>query len=65
MSFLKSLLPGFLLTWVVANIIGPQGSKGGFLNIFLAHYQNHSMYWSWPLFAMGTLLAFGIFKSME
>jgi hypothetical protein len=65
MLFLKSLIPGFLLAFVVANVVGRQGSKGAFLNIFQFHYQNHSSYWSWPLFIAGTVLAYAIFKSME
>lgn len=64
-SLFKALFPGFLLTWIVAGIIGSNGSKGGFLYIFQAHYHQYSMYWSWPLFLAATGLAFAIFKMME
>jgi hypothetical protein len=65
MTFLKSMIPGFLLSFIVSTVIGAQRSTGGFLNIHQLHYHSHSMYWSWPLFIGGTLLAYAIFKSME
>lgn len=73
MAFFKALIPAGLLTWIVATIMGSNGSKGGFLYI---HYLNLSgggafsgggvaFYWSWPLFVASMLLAFAIFKMLD
>jgi hypothetical protein len=72
-SLFKGLFPGILLTWVVAGIMGSNGSKGGFLfihQIMIAGNStfatsNHSFYWSWPLFLTSTLLGFFVFKMLE
>lgn len=65
MSFVKALVPGALLTWVVCIILGTNRSKGGFLYIHLERVGDVSFYWSWPLFFASTLIAFAIFKMME
>jgi len=65
MAFFKALLPGAILTWIVTYIIGSQGSSGGFLNIFNTSIMGHDFYWSWPLFIIGTGLAWAIFSMME
>lgn len=72
MAFFKALIPAALLTWVVATIIGSNGSKGGFLFIKLVHVSggvfggtSFSFYWTWPLFFASMLLIFAIFKMME
>ncbi len=73
MAMWKALIPGILLTWIVAGVIGSNGSKGGVLTI---HYLSltgngaftvpqNGIYWSWPLFVCATLLGFAIFKMME
>lgn len=72
-SLFKGLFPGILLTWVVATIMGSNGSKGGFLFIHLIEISGnsafsmsaHSFYWSWPLFIFGSMLSFFIFKMLE
>ena len=72
-SFFKGLVPGALLTWIVAGIIGSNGSKGGFLFIHQIHIagnsslstSSHMFYWSWPLFIATSVLAFFIFKMLE
>ena len=72
-SLFKALFPGALLTWIVAGIMGSNGTKGGFLFIHQIHISGnsafatsaHSFYWSWPLFIVSTVLAFAIFKMME
>ena len=65
MAFIKALLPGALLTWIVTYIIGSNDSTGGFLNIFAAAVAGHEFYWSWPLFIASTGLAWAIFWMME
>ena len=72
-SLFKGLIPGMLLTWVIAGIMGSNGSKGGFLFIHQVHIagnsafstSSHSFYWSWPLFIAASVLAFFIFKMLE
>lgn len=65
MSLLKALIPGLVLTFVVSLIIGSNHGKAGFLNIFHTYVQGHDLYWSWPLFFIGTGIFWGIFKIME
>lgn len=72
MAFFKALIPAALLTWIIATIMGSNGSKGGFLFIKLVHVSGGafsgggtSFYWTWPLFFAALLLAFAIFKMME
>ncbi|NNC72106.1 MAG: hypothetical protein HKN78_04435 [Sphingomonadaceae bacterium] len=64
-SLLKALIPGIVLTWVVSSVMGSAGSRGGFLNIHQLSAMNVEFYWSWPLFAAGTFLAWAIFQSMK
>jgi hypothetical protein len=72
-ALLKALIPGVLLTWIVASVLGTNGSKGGFLYVHQLHPTGNSVfsasasyiYWSWPLFFAATGLAFAIFKLQE
>lgn len=57
MNLFKALIPGLLLTWLVSSAIGSQGSRGGWLSIERIFIQEHLLYWSWPLFVIGTVLA--------
>ncbi|MEY4239597.1 MAG: hypothetical protein RL339_2198 [Pseudomonadota bacterium] len=61
MNFFKALVPGGVLTWLVSTAIGSQGSRGAWLAIERLHYQQHSIFWSWPLFVIGTGIAWAIF----
>ena len=65
MSFIKALIPGFLLTWIVSGVIGSNGSRGGMAAIEHAYIQGHSFYWSWPLFVVATGLAWALFWMMD
>jgi hypothetical protein len=65
MSFFKGLIPGIILTFIVAGILGKNHSRGGFLDVSMMTVQGTSFHWSWPLFIAGTLLATFIFKTME
>ena len=60
MELVKALPLGAILTFVVALLIGSQGSKGGQLAIFRAEIYQFDFWWSWPLFIGGTALAWGI-----
>lgn len=57
MDFLKALIPGSLLTFVVSALIGKGGSRGGWLSIQHFYIEGHGIYWSWILFAIATILA--------
>lgn len=61
MDFFKALVPGALLSWIVSSIIGGRGSRGAWLAIERLHFDQHTIYWSWPLFIAGTLLAWALF----
>ena len=64
-SFIKGLIPGTILTWLLALVMGSNQTKGGFLNIFHTYIAGYSFYWSWPLFIVATALAWAIFWMME
>lgn len=61
MNLFKALVPGALLSWVVSSAIGGQGSHGAWLTIERLHFGQHAIYWSWPLFIAGTILAWALF----
>ena len=60
MEFVKAVPIGSILTYVVAIVIGSQGSKGGQLSIFRTEIYQFDLWWSWPLFLFGTGLAWGL-----
>jgi hypothetical protein len=61
MDFVKALVPGTLLTWIVCAIMGKGGSTGGWLSIHHVSISSHSFYWSWALFVIATGLAWVLF----
>lgn len=61
MDFVKALVPGTLLTWIVCAVLGKGGSSGGWLSIHRVTIDSHSFYWSWALFAIATGLAWILF----
>ena len=63
--FFKGLIPGLILTFVVALVMGSNGSSGAWLQIYHASVEGIRFYWSWPLFVMSTGVASGIFWMME
>lgn len=65
MNLIKAFLPGSLISWVVAAIIGSQGSRGGWAAIHRVTIEGVSFHWSWPIFIIGTGLAWAIFWMME
>ena len=64
-AFLKSVVLGIFLAGLVSLFIGSGGSSGGMLNVFHVTVEGWSFYWSWPLFVIGTALAFGLFVMMD
>ncbi len=64
-AFIKALVPGTLLTWIVSMVIGSGGSSGGFLHIHQAAIASYEFHWSWPLFIFGTGLAWALFLMMK
>lgn len=60
MEMVKAVPLGAILTFVVALVIGSQGSRGGQLAIFRAEIYQYDLWWSWPLFFAATGLAWGI-----
>lgn len=65
MPLVKGLIPGAILTWVIALILGSNRSKGGFLDIHHTAIAGYEFYWSWPLFIAATGIAMAIFWMME
>ena len=65
MSFIKGLIPGVLLTWIMSGIIGSNGSRGGMLDIQRLYISGHDVYWSWHLFIAATLLGTAIFWMLD
>jgi hypothetical protein len=64
-AFLKSIVIGAVLAFVVSLFIGSGGSTGGMLNVRHVTVADFSFYWSWALFLIGTALAFGLFLMMD
>lgn len=60
MELFKAIPLGGILTWVVAVVIGKQGSTGGYLAIHSVQLQDYALWWSWPLFLAATGLAWGL-----
>jgi hypothetical protein len=64
-AFLKALILGGVLSFVVSAAIGHAGSTGGIANIHHFVIQGFGFYWSWVLFVAATGLAFVILLMME
>ena len=60
MEFFKAVPLGGILTWVLAVVIGSQGSRGGQLAIHQMPVHTFEVWWSWPLFLAATGLAWGL-----
>lgn len=65
MSFFKALIPGTVLTYIVSLILGSNRARGGWLEVHRVSIEGIEFHWSWPLFIIGTGLAWVIFWSME
>ncbi len=64
-KLLKAIVVGVFLAWLVSLFIGSGGSSGGMLYIRHVAVSGYEFYWSWPLFVIGTGLAFGLFLLMD
>ena len=49
LALVKGIVPGCILNWIVASVIGSTGSSGGMLKIQRYEIVHHHLYWSWPL----------------
>lgn len=56
----KAMGLGAVLTGAIALVIGSQGSSAGPLAVEAMRVGDFRMFWSWPLFALGTGLAWGL-----
>jgi hypothetical protein len=65
MPFVKALIPGVILTFVVCIILGTNGQTGAWLEVHRTSLASQDFYWSWPLFVLSTGIAWGIFAMME
>jgi hypothetical protein len=64
-AFLKSIVLGAVLAFVLSLFIGSGGGTGGMLNVRSYTIEDLSFYWSWALFVIGTALSFGILLLMD
>lgn len=64
-AFLKAIVLGAVLAFIVSLFMGSGGSSGGLLNVRQVAIEGYQFYWSWPLFVVGTGLSFGIFLIMD
>jgi hypothetical protein len=65
MNLVKAMLLGAVLTWVIALVIGSQGTDGGVLYIHHVQLGSVSYYWSWPLFLASSAVFTGILVMMD
>ena len=64
-AFLKAVVLGAFLAFIVSLFIGSSGSTGGMLDVRHVMVQEVGFYWSWALFVIGTGLSFGLFLMMD
>lgn len=60
-ALVKGIIPGCILTWIVASVIGSTGSSGGILNIQRYDVMHHHLYWSWSLMLVAIGLTAALF----
>ncbi len=51
---------GAVLTGSIALVIGSQGTSAGPLAVEALEIADYKFYWSWPIFAAGTGLSWGL-----
>lgn len=64
-AFLKAVVLGAILSFVVSGAIGHAGSTGGLANIHHYLLNGYHLYWSWVLFVAASALAFAILIMMD
>ncbi|NQX94464.1 MAG: hypothetical protein HRT64_06025 [Erythrobacter sp.] len=57
---IKAMGLGVILTGSIALVIGSQGSSAGPLMVEALRIGEYNLYWSWPIFAAGSGLSWGI-----
>lgn len=65
MPLVKAIPLAMILTFVVALVIGSQGSSGGVLAIQQLDVGKYDILWSWPMFFASTGLSWGILLMMK
>jgi len=65
MPLVKAIPLGLILTFVVALVIGSQGSSGGVLVIQNYDLGDYNLLWSWPMFFASTGLSWGLLLMMK
>ncbi|MEL6238595.1 MAG: hypothetical protein AAFQ90_08395 [Pseudomonadota bacterium] len=56
----KAVILGTILTGCIALVIGSQGSSAGPLFVHPLPVADYTIYWSWPIFIVGTGLSWGL-----
>ena len=56
----KAMALGAVLTGSIAMVIGSQGTRAGPLAVEALAVGDLQLYWSWPIFAAGSGLAWGL-----
>lgn len=68
MSFFKAIIPGAILTLILAGIVGNQGSDGGVMAIthkfITLSGHSYGYYWSWSTFLCAFGLCWALFAMM-
>lgn len=64
-AFLKAVVLGMFLAGLVSLFIGSGGSSAGMLNVHQMAIAGYQFFWSWPLFVIGTSLAFALLLMMD
>ena len=60
MEMIKSAFLGAVLAWVLAVVIGSQGSSGGSLMIHQMSIGDIKVFWSWPVFFGGAGISWAL-----
>jgi hypothetical protein len=65
MALFKGMIPGLIVTLIVAVILGANGVSAGWLNVHKLHVAQLYFYWSWPLFLVATALGWFVFSTVD
>lgn len=60
MDVLRAVPYGAFLAWIVSLFMGTSGYRGGHLGIEALQFGDTVVLWSWPIFAIGTALAWAL-----
>jgi hypothetical protein len=65
MVLVRALLPGFVLTFLIAAVLWGAGTRGGVLAVQQAPLLDYHFFWSWPLFLVLTALSWVLMAMMK